>query len=481
MKVKKITVKNIRSISDLEFDFKGCSAIVTGRNAIGKSTFLRFLFDRLSGIIDKAPLWDKDSGCYKMEITDGEDVIELVYEVKKEGEQQKEKMYIIYPDGKKERLTKDIINKLYPKRFDIDMFLEMTNKEKLYYIANILGKENVKDILERIEVLRKDREKQYGVYRQKEKAMLEYKQNIITPSVSKEKLEFEKERINKELNEYNKIVFDVTKNNEFLDKTLNAKEVELKNNNNANIFKVKELQKNIEHINNKIGEYKKIINTLSADFDDVILVKEGESYSKSNFEEYFNRKISDLQEEIKSIKILSDEEIKNILIEYRNKLPYKEIPPKPDMAIYDELLKKEKEWIIYDEQTKELKRLEEEFFVEKNKYDGMTEQINDLEREIINIFSSISNNVIKFNFDGIYYKDKLIDKNKMATSEIYKSAIYLGALCLGEVRTLVFDISTFDKNSFKEILDFANENDIQILVERPDWDGDKIKIEIIEE
>ena len=46
-KVKRITVSNLKAVSELTADFNGCTAIITGGNNKGKTSFLRSLPDRL--------------------------------------------------------------------------------------------------------------------------------------------------------------------------------------------------------------------------------------------------------------------------------------------------------------------------------------------------------------------------------------------------------------------------------------------------
>ena len=69
--------------------------------------------------------------------------------------------------------------------------------------------------------------------------------------------------------------------------------------------------------------------------------------------------------------------------------------------------------------------------------------------------------------------------NQISSSSKYIAALKLGAMVLGEIRAMHFDASFLDKNSLSEIQDWANENDLQLLIERPDFDGGEIKYEII--
>lgn len=478
MRIKRIAVKNIRTIEDLSFNFNGCSAIVTGKNAIGKSTFLKFLFDRFSSITDKNPVWKDNEGYYELELDDD---TTISYYIKKDNRNSiKEKLVIIYPDGRKERLTKDIINRLYPRPFDIDKFIQLKPKEKLYYLCDILGKDNVKDIVEQIELLKKDRETQYRIYNQKEKAIIEFRDSIVQPLYSEKEITEAKTKKEAVLNNFNNIVVEVAKHNERLDRLVNEYRLKIIEENNKNKARQKEIKFNIDNLKSKISDYEKIVNYILNTFDSVVFIKGEEMYTNNDVSLYINKKIESLEKDCSLIKIYTDEEIDEMVNKYKETLDYKKMPERPDTKEYDDILIHEKELFIYKSQLLELERLNEELKIEKERYDSISNRITELENNIRDIFASMNNDYIRFSHDGIYYKDKLVDKHKMSSSELYKSAIYIGSMCLGEIRVMVFDISTFDKDSFLEILKFAEENNIQILVEKPDWSGEnKIKIEII--
>lgn len=481
MKIKKIAVKNIRSIEDLEFEFNGCSAIVTGKNSIGKSTFLKFLFDRLSQVIDKNPIWkqEENRGVYTLEL-DNDTILEYEVEKKEDGG-IKEKLNIIYPDGKKEKLTRDLIKQLYPKQFDLDKFLELKPKEKLYYISDILGNEKVKEILPQIEELRKEREHQYKIYKQKEKALDEYKANMVKVDVDADSIENAKKEKQAIIQQYEESLKTIAQSNELLDKQANDYLLKLKLDveNAKKLKSQKELA--IKNILTKKENYQKIFNYVENDGYSVLLVKGETQINKNDFLNNLDNEVEKLKKEINDIKILSDDEVNKLYLEYKSKLEYKQYPEKPDTSKFDAIIEKEKDLYLYKNQLKELERLEQEYKDEKNVYIQYNNQIENLEAEIRGIFTKMSNEKITFSFDGIYYNDKPIDRNSMSTSELYKAGIYLGSLSLGEIRTLVFDISSFDKNSFNEVLEFAKNNDIQLLVEKPDWEGSNtIKIEITE-
>lgn len=85
-----------------------------------------------------------------------------------------------------------------------------------------------------------------------------------------------------------------------------------------------------------------------------------------------------------------------------------------------------------------------------------------------------------FSEDGITYNGYAFNKEQLSSSGIYIAALKLAAIGLGDVKTLHFDASFLDKNSLTEIEQWANENGLQLLIERPDWDGGEIEYQILQ-
>lgn len=82
--------------------------------------------------------------------------------------------------------------------------------------------------------------------------------------------------------------------------------------------------------------------------------------------------------------------------------------------------------------------------------------------------------------DGeIIYNGFPLSNNQTSSSSKYIAALKLGYMLLGEVKTLHFDASFLDKNSLKKVQDWATDKGLQLLIERPDFDGGEIKYEII--
>lgn len=84
-----------------------------------------------------------------------------------------------------------------------------------------------------------------------------------------------------------------------------------------------------------------------------------------------------------------------------------------------------------------------------------------------------------FSDDGITYNGFPFNRDSLSSSGIYIGALKLAAKQLGEVKTLYFDASFLDKNSLQEIEKWANEQDLQLLIERPDFEGGEIEYQIV--
>ncbi len=87
---------------------------------------------------------------------------------------------------------------------------------------------------------------------------------------------------------------------------------------------------------------------------------------------------------------------------------------------------------------------------------------------------------VSFDADGVTIDGLPLNRDQVSSSILYKTALRIGAMNLGEVKTLYFDASYYDKNSMEEIQTWAEGEGLQLLIERPDWDGGEIKYELIE-
>lgn len=81
--------------------------------------------------------------------------------------------------------------------------------------------------------------------------------------------------------------------------------------------------------------------------------------------------------------------------------------------------------------------------------------------------------------DTLYYNGFPFNREQMSSSGVYIGALKLASLTLGEVRSLYFDASFLDRSSLEHIEKWAKENDLQLLIEKPDFDGGDIQYTIV--
>jgi hypothetical protein len=125
-----------------------------------------------------------------------------------------------------------------------------------------------------------------------------------------------------------------------------------------------------------------------------------------------------------------------------------------------------------------------------SEFEAATKSANDCQNKVLAIekrkkeMIASANMPVGFSFDenyNILVDGFPLDKKQISSSKLYISALRLASLNLGQVRTIYFDASTLDKNSLEEIYNCSKENDLQLLIERPDYDGGEIRIEFIGE
>jgi hypothetical protein len=84
-----------------------------------------------------------------------------------------------------------------------------------------------------------------------------------------------------------------------------------------------------------------------------------------------------------------------------------------------------------------------------------------------------------FDDDGITYNGLPFTREQLSSSGLYIAAIKLAAMTLGEIKALHFDASFLDKNSLADIEAWANGEDLQLLIERPDFEGGEIEYQLL--
>ncbi len=421
-KIQTIKISNFKSISDLEADFNGCTALVTGKNNSGKTSFLKGIVDRIRFIRpDVMVKKGEKEGRGELALDSGE---KFVWEFDTSG---KDKLTYITEQGR-QSVTKELGRQFFPPVFDIDKFLQASPKKQVKQLQAIVGLDftDVDERYRKAYDARTERNREAEIYHVKlEKMMKVDKVDVVDLTSLKAKKEAEKNRLNT-------IYQENKKDNE------KTREV-------FNHFK--------DQVNVAIATHTDCVIALG------VLTRSGYSGDAIQF-------VADLKKAIPEIK-----EPK-----YIEEMPDRTTLDKIDadlLAASETNAKAQKyqEYIAYKKETEEAKSAAEDA-------DLLVKSIEDERQKMIESVSFPEG--ISINSDGIMVDGLPLDKNQISTSKLYCSALRIASMNLGEVKTLYFDASFLDKITLAEIQEWANENDLQLLIERPDYEGGEIKYELIE-
>jgi hypothetical protein len=181
----------------------------------------------------------------------------------------------------------------------------------------------------------------------------------------------------------------------------------------------------------------------------------------------------------------------NIFVEALKPAELKEVAtlPEPDYIPTHEILEKidlaNDQLRAYDSYIRDLQTYENwvnEGKQARENFNKLDESVKAIEAKKLEIIKN-ANMPAEFEItnDGILYKGFELSDSQISTSAKYIAALKLGALCLGELQTMHFDASFLDNESLKEVRNWASENDYQLLIERPDYDGGEIRYNLISE
>jgi hypothetical protein len=442
-KIQTIRIENFKAISDLEMDFKGATAIITGANNSGKTSFLRGIPDRIRFVRpDVMVKAGEKEGKGEMTLTTGE---RFIWEF---SDGVKDKLTYITKEGLKQGVTMELGKQFFPPIFDIDKFLQSTPKSQAKQLQAIIGLD-FDDIDKRYAeayALRTERNREAELYRVKLEKLI--KCDRVDP-VDLTNLLSKKEAEKKKLND---LYLQNKKHNEDLRKKWNAerviidKEVDDFNNNNSKLS----------------AEFKQAQEALN------ILVKLG--YRGEDALLF----VESLEVKIMDYKIADDLFPKEPT--YIDEMPDRKSLDEIDQQILanNEInlaAQKYKEYIDHKTATENA----------RDAADDANELVLSIENERLKLIESAKMpKGISITSEGILVDGLPLDKNQISTSKLYCSALRIASLNIGEVRTLYFDASFLDRNSLAEIQTWANENDLQLLIERPDYDAGEITYQLIE-
>lgn len=431
-KIKSIHVQNFKAISEQNFDFNGASVIVTAGNNKGKTSALRGLIDRFQGEkVDIIVKQGEEKGENVMELTDG---CTIAWKFTQKSET------FSYTTADEIKMTTGVLSaigeKYFGNKFNIDKFIGSSQTEQAKQVQALLGID-----LEEIE-------KRYKLkFDERTEANRELKRLKALNKQKPEKVE------------------------EPNIEALKTKKEDIKKANQA--LKEKWEKENEAH-QEGIRKFNSNQNTIEADYDQA---KENldsiEFISGSFLSEAVNlEKAKKLFEKIakpqgqKPIVNLPEpqyESLDGIDAEIENAFTQQS-----KFDAYEKDLKEYNDWVAEGTKAKETaEKLNEE-----------VSAIND--EKLQKIREANLPEEFEFSEDGLLYNGLPVNNNQISSSAKYICALKLGYLALGKLRTLHFDCSFLDNNSLKEIQKWADSMDLQLLLERPDYEGGDIKYEIIE-
>lgn len=438
-KIQKISVKNFKIISNLEVDFKGCTAIITGGNNKGKSSFLRSLPDRIRYIRPEVMVKNGEKeGSGELVLDTGE---RFTWEFTTDG---KDKLSYWTKEGIKTSATKELGERFFPPVFDIDKFLQSSPKNQALQLQKIIGIDFT-DIDSRYELAYADRteknrdaEKFHAKLSQMEKPE---KVDYVDVSGLIAKKESVRAKLNAEYLE-NKAANDKVRK-EWQDKKADQsvkyhaqlREQEIRK---SNIAIANRLLSELVGLGYAGNEVQKFIDNLPQVevIEDVIIPEPTyiiEMPDDTELQE-IDRQLLTASETNSAAKVYTD------FIDYKAEV--------------------ESAQLIADEADQKVKAIEEE-------------------RQAL-IRTAKFPEGIEITTHGIMVDGFPLDKNQISTSKLYCAALRIASINLGEVKTLYFDASFLDKFTLGEIQDWATKNDLQLLIERPDFDGGEIEVQFTE-
>ena len=432
MKIKKIEVQNFKAISSNEIELNGCSAIVTAGNNKGKSSLLRGLKDRMRGLKPSIIVKEGEKNGFNIiELTDGS-IIEWSFTDKTEKIHYTTKEGITIKSG----VISEIGKRYFGLNFDIDKFINSTPREQSKQLAAIVG-------LDFAEIDSRYKE----AYDNRTMFNKELK-NVISKAFQKP--------VKPEM-------YDIEKAQKKLD------EIRVKNAETRKkwITENDKNQNKIIEFNNKQYELNQIY-LKHIDLQDKLL-----TFKDSVFADCINYRL--IQDKIESLEKPKEHKELTSLVE-----PIYLSEDDAQNKVYAEMEKKNK----HDFYLSELERYNQ--FVNDGKLarenaekaDEKVKSIEAEKRQMINNANIPSE--FEFTDDGILYNGLPLDNQQISSSQKYIAALKLGSMVCGEVKTLHFDASFLDKNSLSEVMDWAEKQDMQLLIERPDFEAGEIQYQIIQ-
>lgn len=443
-KIKLLRAENFKAIENFEAEFKGCSAIITAGNDKGKTSFLRGLIDRIRFIRpDIIVRKGAEEGQQEMILDSGE---KFIWEYDNKGF---DKLYYVTDKNVKKSVTKELGARFFPEGFDVDKFLNSTPKEQRKQLQ-VIAKIDFTEIDTRYQKAydeRTEKNQEAERFHVKLTKMLEVpKVEFVDMETLKAKKETERNRLN-ELYSKNKAQNDAVRSEWHKAKSVIDDEVIRFNKAEADRDrKMKTLLEAIEPFEDaKYPGVPDILAWISKEYPQAKPERiASDSYSKEP--SYITEMPDSSALDAIDAEILSATETNNRAQAY-------------------------KDYIDFKANTDKAK-------IEAEDADVLVKSI-DAERTALLATANFPEGV-SIDANGVTINGLPFIREQLSSSVIYKTALKLAAMNLGEVKTIYFDASYLDKQSLLDIEEWAHSKGLQLLIERPDFEGGEITYELIE-
>ncbi len=446
-KIVKIKIENFKAIDLFEADFKGCTAIITAGNNKGKTSFLRGVPDRIRFIRPDVMVKEgATKGSGEMTLDSGET---FIWNFDTKGS---DILKYVSKDGKiKTNVTKDMGAKFFPPVFDIDKFLQSTPKEQAKQLQLILGIDFT-TIDARYKSAYEDRTYLNKKHEEEKNKLIAM--GNVEKIAAVDLIELNEAR----LREKGRL-------NDLYLKNKKANEIATNEYNESCRLIDKEVKEHNEAEADKVIKYNACQNAIG--------ILQSHGYAGNEVDLWL----------VDFGKTMRKQKESATLYPTKPELP----DPLPTGKEVEELERIEKS-ITDTSETNSKANLYKNFLaqteatnkaaVAASESDKLVKQIESERKTMIE--SSNLPAGISITSEGITIDGFPLDKNQISTSKLYTAALRIASMNMGEVKTLYFDASYLDRSSLSEIEFWAQENDLQLLIERPDFDGGEIKYELIE-
>lgn len=443
-KIAKIEIRNLKKIPFAELDLQGKSVIVTGSNDRGKSTLIRTLIDRIRGERpEMIVMQDQNNGKSFMILTTGER-FEWEYDVK-----GKDKLTLYTAKNHRINVTKEIAAEYFPPAFDIDVFMRAEPKKQGIMLQKLVG----------LDFTKVDAEYK-SAYEARTMANAEANRETIRLQGMDRNIEFvkmvqvdillaEKEAIREKLNNLyleNKKANDAMRS---LWEESNRLELQkISEFNQEQTFKADRIKKATTCLDilRELGYQGLQVTEFIEEIQRSI--EEKKDYAPFPIPDYITPEVPD------------DSEIKAI-----------------DQKIADAaaINKKAQDWNTLQEQEEKVKVANQS----AQEADERVKAAELAKKELINTAKLPEG--ITFATDGSITVDGFpLNDAQISSSKKYITALRLGSLNLGDVESMYFDASYLDRANYEAVQKWADENNLQLLVEKASWEDQELRYEIVE-